>query len=365
MTARVVRLTAWAMLYSLLALPALALAAASATQPERVFPGETWTARSPAELGLDQTKLQEFVTRLQGASPDKSSGAIIRHGYLAMSWGRQEWRYGWASSSKPMLSTLLFFAIHAGKLKGVDDHVADWGWAFSDKDRPMTFFHLANMTSGYACDEPPGAAWNYNDYAIQLYALTLQRVFRKSLNEAALEHLAPLQFEDGAILDNRNRVMTTPRDFARIGWFWMNHGRWGGRQLLPAKFFERYMKPQAPLALPLSKTHQADDYLKIGSYGGVPKPTSWGPGKYGFNWWFNRPEAGSDHPILPDAPADMVMTIGRGGNYMIMMPSQDLLVAGRGDWGHPMPGAQRDKFNANLKLLVEAAGGQANQNTER
>ena len=31
-----------------------------------------------------------------------------------------------------------------------------------------------------------------------------------------------------------------------------------------------------------------------------------------------------------------------------------LVAAARGDWGHPMPGPQRDKFNANLKLLVDA-----------
>jgi len=151
--------------------------------------------------------------------------------------------------------------------------------------------------------------------------------------------------------------MTTPRDFARIGWLWMNRGNWNGKQLLARKFFDDYMKPQVPISLPLSKTHsKADDYLGIDSYGGVPRPTEYGPGKYGFNWWFNAPEGDSDKPFLPDAPADTVMAIGRGGNFMVMMPSLGLLVAARGDWGHIMPGPERDKFKANLKLLVEAAG---------
>ena len=35
------------------------------------------------------------------------------------------------------------------------------------------------MTGGYARPEPPGAAWAYNDFAIQLYQKTLfDRVFR-------------------------------------------------------------------------------------------------------------------------------------------------------------------------------------------
>lgn len=322
--------------------------------PPRVFPADTWQAMTPDELNLDDAKLQQFITNLQGKTPDKSSGVIIRHGYVAATWGRQEWRYGWASSSKPMISTMLFFAIDRGLLKSVDDRVGDWGWQLSAKDQPMTFAHLGNMISGYAVAEAPGTAWAYNDFAIQLYWKTMERVLGRTLNEAALDWLAPLKFEDGNIFDARRRVQTTPRDFARIGWFWMSHGNWNGQQLLPASYFERYMKPQVPVDMPLSQSHEANDYLGIESYGGIPKPTVWGPGKYGYNWWFNGPEKGVEGRILPDAPADIVMTIGRGGNYMVMFPSQDLLVAGRGDWGHPMPGPEREKFNANLKLLMEA-----------
>jgi hypothetical protein len=139
----------------------------------------------------------------------------------------------------------------------------------------------------------------------------------------------------------------------------MNRGHWAGRQLLPREYFDRYMKPQVPMDMPLSPSTQPDDYLGVGSYGGNPKTMEYGPGKYGFNWWFNRPDRGADRRFLPDAPADTVMAIGRGGNFMVMMPSLHLLAAGRGDWGHPMPGPQREKFNANLKLLVQAAGASA------
>ena len=48
-----------------------------------------------------------------------------------------------------------------------------FGWELREKDRSMTFRHLGAMTSGYARPEPPGAAWSYNDYAIQLYQKTL------------------------------------------------------------------------------------------------------------------------------------------------------------------------------------------------
>ena len=327
-----------------------------AGQPERVFPGVSWATKSPAEAGLDAGKLQEFARRMGVDDPNfHSSGCIVRHGYLVYSWGNQADNSNWASATKPVLSTLLFFAIKEGKLKSVDDKVGDWGWKLSDKDKPMTFRHLANMTSGYACQEPPGAAWNYNDPAIQLYFLTLEKVFGKDINSAATEYFRPLQLQDGVIFSSTGRLITTSRDFARIGWFWLNRGDWAGKQLLPRKFFDDYMKPQVPGNLPLSVTKKADDYLGIGSYGGKPRPTAYGPGKYGFNWWFNVPEGGSAKPFLPDVPADIIMAIGHGGNFKVLMHSLDLVIAGRGDWGHIMPGTERVKFNANLKLLVDAA----------
>jgi len=56
------------------------------------------------------------------------------------------------------------------------------------------------VISGYARPEPPGAAWSYNDYAIQLYQKTLfEHIFREN---AATVANAPtrfgfLQLEDG------------------------------------------------------------------------------------------------------------------------------------------------------------------------
>ncbi|MBI2093200.1 MAG: serine hydrolase, partial [Candidatus Omnitrophica bacterium] len=90
---------------------------------------------------------------------------MIKDGYLVKTWGNPSARGGWASAAKPVMSTLLLFAVQEGLLNGVDDLVKDW-WLNLDgstqlvaKDASMTFRHLANMTSGYARGEIPGAAW--------------------------------------------------------------------------------------------------------------------------------------------------------------------------------------------------------------
>ena len=46
------------------------------------------------------------------------------------------------------------------------------------------------------------------------------------------------------------RLRTSVREFARISWFWLKQGRWGDRQLLPAAYFDEYVRPQTPKELP-------------------------------------------------------------------------------------------------------------------
>jgi len=318
-----------------------------------VFPGEAWEERPPDKLGMDGAALAALSESLGGR------GCVIRGGYVVYSWGDQAERGDWASSAKPVLSMLLFFAIQEGKLGGVDYRLADLGWPLEEKDRPMAFVHLANMISGYARPEPPGAAWAYNDYAIQLYQQSLfDRVFKESPAVVVENRLGALGFQDGLEFRASNRRMSASvRDFARIAWFWRHKGRWGGRQVLARRFFDEYQRPYVPKDLPDTRKADTNDYLGIGTYGGDSDHFSrFGPGIYGFNWWFNS--TGRLHPdtlTWPDAPKDTFMSVGARGNNCAIMPSLDLvLVSAMGDWGELEPANPDSKFNRHLNLLVSA-----------
>ncbi len=320
---------------------------------EKAFPGAAWQSKTPAELGLDAAKLNQVAANIGGV------GCIARQGYLVKTWGDQASKGDWASAAKPVISTLLFFAIQEGRLGGVNDLIENQGWDLIAKDAPMTFAHLANMTSGYARGEAPGAAWAYNDYAIKLYAVTLfDRVFGTSANAAATAdtRLGFLQFQDGSIFSSRDGygLSTTPRDFARIGWLWCNRGYWNGTQLLAQHYFDTYMRPQVPAALPRTSS-SGSDYLGIGTYGGGSDQTADGPGIYGFNWWFN--DYGATNPGMltwPDAPADTFAAVGHGGpETLCVVPSLDLVVAFRGTCSF-VPGNAASSMNQNLKLLTQA-----------
>lgn len=322
---------------------------------EIVFPGTEWVTKAPSELGLDPARL-EAVAQALG-----SRGCVIKNGYVVKTWGAQDKKGDLFSSAKPVLSTLLMFAVREGKVKDFDQPVVDFGWPLDPKDRTMTLRHLASMTSGYARPERPGQAWAYNDYAIQLYQQTLfDKVFQAPPESVFhdSQRFGALQLQDGFSFRQKNRRMSASvRDFARIAWFWLNRGNWNGRQLLPQSYFDDSMRPQVPKNLALSSDAPTNDYLQIGTYGGESNHFSKaGPGVYGFNWWFNA--TGGKHPNVltwPDAPRDTVMSLGHRGNCSAMIPSLNIVVvAADANWGDNTPGEADSPLNQNLKLIAAA-----------
>jgi hypothetical protein len=129
--------------------------AANAMGEEPVtFPDVEWEVRTPAEVDLDVAKLQELSAMVGGA------GAIVRDGYMVYTWGDQSARspsFAWASASKAVVSTMLFFAINEGRLSGPNVRVRNYvrqqfpGEDLIAKDVPMTFRHLANAQAATCC----------------------------------------------------------------------------------------------------------------------------------------------------------------------------------------------------------------------
>lgn len=320
---------------------------------ENVFPGAMWASRDALSAGLDVAKLEAFAASVGG------DGVVIRHGYLVKTWGEVATHKWWASASKPVFSTLLLCAVQEGKLATVDAPVATAGWTLAPKDAAMTFRQLANMTSGYATAEAPGAAWGYNDFAIQLYARSLEKIFAQPLADAFAARFGPLQFEDGAFFGHRNNlgVVASPRDFARLGWLWLNRGRWRGEEIVSPKLFDACLRPQVPAGLPRAVTAGAkpDDYLALGSYGGGTNQTPHGPGAYGFNFWFNE-RTPTGERVWPAAPADTYQANGLWNrDTLTIFPSLRMVVAVRAAQpGKFEPGQVASTYSQNMALLVGA-----------
>ena len=274
--------------------------AANAMGEEPVtFPDVEWEVRTPAEVGLDVANLEELSAMVGGA------GAIVRNGYMVYTWGDQNARsptQAWASASKAVVSTMLFFAINEGRLSGPDVSVRTYvqqqfpGEDLIAKDVPMTF-----RQSGQRSEWLRAARGARRRLCVQ--RLRIQTVQIPGVRTAlwrqpdqrepvaaeitAPERLGPLQFQDGsliAIIKGGPRWNATLRDTARLGWFWLNKGRWKAQQLLPEALFDTHARAQVPANLPRSTSNTPNDYLGLGTDGDTDPNQNPTDPHYGYNW---------------------------------------------------------------------------------
>ena len=83
-----------------------------------VSSGEHWQrSRRPSWVSTRQ-RLAAVAAALGGR------GCIIKDGYVVHTWGSQSEDSDWFSSAKPVLSTLLMFAVQEGKVPSVDAPIA-------------------------------------------------------------------------------------------------------------------------------------------------------------------------------------------------------------------------------------------------
>ncbi len=345
-------------------------AAATSARPslEGPCPGATWELRLPEEVQLSRRKLGALAAHVGGR------GVVVRHGYLAYSWGDPSHSADLASARKPIISTLLLIAVQEGLIESVDEPVARFEPRLRDlnggKDAGITWRHLASQTSGYGWSEPPGAAWSYNDYALALYYDTLMnRVFRHDGTWVLQDRLGrPLGFEDPAHFNalcgrrqepRRGRIALSPRDHARFGLLYLRGGRWHGRQIVRRDLIELALRSVVPADLPATAGREAEMLPGQISHGGGKRTTARGPGQYSFNWWLNLPDR-NGNPLFPEAPQDAVIAIGLGMTRALwVIPSLDLVVAWQGArWSEDdkaNPGEPQPPHQVAARLLTEAA----------
>jgi hypothetical protein len=346
-------------------LVAATLAALLATNPfdsQAADPGTTWPRRTPTEVGLNVAKLNELRAATGWTSGNATlRGFVVKNGFQVYSWGNVAQRGDWASAVKPLMSTMLFYAVDELKTSGVNARIFQYGWPLIGPDQQITWLQLGAMTSGYGFpDEGPGARWAYNDWATALYCRTLFTqsgdsisVFGQTMAQAVAQRLSPLQFQDGGVIGagrNGCQLFTSIRDAARIGQFWMNRGAWRGVQRLPTSYFDNFGKSQVDANLPKTAGSPTDDYLHVaGTTGGGPNQTQFdGRGRYGFNWWFNEPLH-----AWASAPTDTFAAMGHhNAESIFIIPSRQIVFTCK--CKNSAPENIVADGNRYLRLLIEA-----------
>ncbi|MBE9538863.1 MAG: serine hydrolase [Proteobacteria bacterium] len=157
----------------------------------------------------------------------------------------------------------------------------------------------------------PGTFWDYENYdtLLAVYAMKLalgsDKAYREFPRRALLDKigmrntlLSTDRFGDFIL---SSQVYTNARDLARFGLLYAQDGKWGEEQLLSLDWID-FVRTPAPAT------------SKTGNF-------------YGGQWWL-VPDDRSDVP--PNAYA----TAGNRGQYVIVVPSHDLVIVRRGlDYG--------------------------------
>ncbi len=165
----------------------------------------------------------------------------------------------------------------------------------------------------------PGTRWRYSTgEALVLSAVAKQALgAQKGWAQDAL--FKPLGMT-GAVLEEDlkgtplggSHVFATPRDFARLGYLYLNDGCWNGTRILPEGW--------------VASSSTASSVYRTGSPATETSPNGW-------MWWTNQaiPEKNNQPKPWKDAPDDAYEADGHWGQYIVVVPSANVVIMRTGD----------------------------------
>jgi len=296
------------LLLSVVLIVALAMGLLPAVQAQEgkptYWPTEGWRTSTPEEQGMDSAALAAFIEQVPTLGAIDSL-MIVRNGYVVTEVYWHPFQSGMKreqmSASKSIVSALVGIAIDKGYIESVDQKVLDFFPAIEVKNldankQAMTLRDLLTMTSGLNCDitqgtdaiggqglglagsplmaadatqvglnwavaDKPGMTWRYCQINPYLLSAILTRTTGMDTLTFAQQYLfAPLGITDagwnvsaeGVALGCAGLQLNT-QDMAKIGYLFLNNGRWGDAQVVPADWVRRSLQnyaPQRPWGIP-------------------------------------------------------------------------------------------------------------------
>ena len=215
---------------------------------------------------------------------------------------------------------------------GLDFKERNGAWGDS---APMLF--RSRSASGYAARSPlahpPGTFWSYSSGTSNLLAGILRasqpegadyhRFPREALFDRIGMRSAVLETDPAGDFVGSSFSYATARDWARFGLLHAQNGIWQGERLLPEGWVAFVRRPTAA----------------------SPK------GRYGAHWWLNAGSDGApENRPFPSLPADLFYAAGYEGQFVVIFPSQDLIVVRLGQ-SEPEQAFDLERF---LRAVLDA-----------
>lgn len=299
-----------------------------ASTNDAYWPTEAWRTSTPEEQGMDSQTLTQMLRKVQEQHLEFHSLLIVRNGHLVSEtyFGgyQQDTRHELYSCTKSFVSTLIGISIDKGYIDRMDHRVLDFfpERTFANlngQKESMTLEDLLTMRSGldwqegdpvygamyrspdwvqFVLDEPmaqpPGSQFNYCSGCSHMLSAVLQQTTGMNPRDFAEQYLfKPLGISNvrwdsdaAGIPIGGWGLQMTPRDMAKLGYLYLEGGKWGGQQIVSAQWVE-------------SSTRKHTD--TDGALG------------YGYQWW--------THPSLAGYTA-----LGRYGQTIFVIPEAELVI---------------------------------------
>lgn len=290
--------------------------------------GNTWDTLSPQSQGWCQPKIDELYTFLENNNTKAfillKDGKIVLERYFGTFTQSSTWY--WASAGKTITSFMTGIAQQEGHLSISDTTSQYLGQGWTDctpaQEKKITIRNQLTMTSGlddgvadnfctldtcliYKAD--PGTRWAYHNGPYTLLDAVIENATGQTLNAYTTQKLKTPTGMNGTFIDvdYNNVFFSTARSMARFGLLMLNEGNWNGTQIMSD---QTYFNQMTTTSQTLNQS-------------------------YGYLWWLNGkssfmvPGTQTIFPgyLTPTAPADMYAALGKNGQFIDVVPSQNMV----------------------------------------
>jgi len=319
--------------------------------------GTIWDTIAPSSLDWCPDRIDSLYNYLEGANSKAfivlKDGKIVLEKYFGTFTKDSVWY--WASAGKTITSFMTGIAQQENFLTINDTTSKYLGLGWTDctlaQENNITIKNQLTMTSGlddsvadshctidtclqYKADA--GTRWAYHNGPYTLLDDVISSATGQTLNSYITQKLKLPTGMNGAFykLDFDNLFISTPRSMARFGLLILNKGKWNTTPILTDS---NYFNQMVNTSQQLNKS-------------------------YGYLWWLNGKSSYMaptvqtifNGKILPSAPYDLIAALGKNGQIINIIPSQNIVLIRMGNApnGNEVPFMMNDTIWQKINRLV-------------
>ena len=292
------------------------------------FPGESWSVKTPAQLGVDASKVEKLFD-LSFEDDATQSVVLIKDGYIiaeryADGYDKNSIGTSW-SMAKSFYASLIGISIERGEIGSLDDKVSDYLDYFDQDRKDITIREVLDMTSGlenpdhehevmfflddhlnYAKDikrdKETNTVFEYNNVNSLLLGDILLVATGKKADDLLKERvLDPIGTKNYVLWrDAADNVLSyccidmSARDYSRFGLLFSRNGAWNDQQIVPYDFVQETYDPR---------------WLSTSDRAGMDRRG------YGLHWWFSK----------NDDEGKIMNASGKFGQYIFIDQANDVI----------------------------------------